>query len=70
MLELNAINKENHNDICCSNCKHFINGETYRRGCVVMVCGNENSKHYQQKRYYYHRCKDFEWEDRKMAIKK
>ena len=64
MANEKPINKGKHNDIRCSHCKHFTNSGTSRLGCAVMVCGNENSKHYQQRRCYYHRCEEFEWEDR------
>lgn len=63
MANVRPINKSNPKNIYCGHCKHFENSGTSWCGCVVMVCGNENSEYYQRQRYYYHRCKAFEWSD-------
>lgn len=63
MANKKLVNKDNPKNIYCAHCKHFANSGTSWMGCVVMVCGNKNSKHYQRQRYYYHRCKAFEWEE-------
>lgn len=62
MANKKPINKDNPKNIYCGHCKHFANSGTSWMGCIVMVCGNPNSKNYQRQRYYYHRCKAFEWE--------
>lgn len=63
MANNKPINKDNPKNIYCAHCKHFVNSGTSWLGCQVMICGNSNSKHYQRQRYYYHRCKAFEWKD-------
>ena len=63
MANKKPVNRENPKNIYCGHCKHFMNSGTSWLGCVVMVCGNPNSKNYQKQRYYYHRCKQFEWKE-------
>ncbi len=63
MANKKQVNRENPKNIYCDHCKHFKNSGTSRLGCVVMVCVNPNSKNFQKQRYYYHRCKQFEWEE-------
>ena len=50
-----TINKNNPKNIYCGHCEHF------NKGAGDDLCKNEHSKHFNLKRYYYNRCKCFEW---------
>ena len=65
MANKKPINKDNPKNIYCGHCKHFKDSERKDVfGQTRMICYNKKSKQYLCKRYYYHRCKAFEWEDK------
>ena len=63
MANKKPINKDNPKNIYCGHCKYFKDSGSKRYGQPVMICTNPDSKHHQFGRYYYNRCKSFEWED-------
>ena len=58
MANKKPINKDNPKNIYCAHCKHY----KAHPNIFMMICANPKSKHYQANRYYWHRCKAFEWE--------
>ena len=50
-MNVNPIDKTNWKNIYCAHCKHWI-------GCF---CHNEESRFFEQHRYKWNMCKDFEW---------
>ena len=62
MANTRPINKSNPKNIYCGHCEHFKEtGCKDKYGYDLDICTNEKSEHFQSKRYYYHRCKAFEW---------
>ena len=59
MANKKPINKENSKNIYCAHCKHWK--AHYSK--FKTICTNPNSQHNQAQRYYWCRCKAFEWED-------
>lgn len=55
-MKTRPINKNNPKNIYCGHCEHFKSCSTYEDQCT-----NDKSEHFNKKRYYYHRCKCFEW---------
>ncbi len=54
-MKSRPINKSNPKNVYCGHCEHF-------KPCGKDdICVNSESKHFKLKRYYYHRCKCFEW---------
>jgi hypothetical protein len=57
-MKSRPINKNNPKNIYCDHCEHFKQCGVYQSKCV-----NEKSEHYNRIRYYYNRCKSFEWKN-------
>lgn len=55
-MKSRPINKNNPKNIYCGHCEYFKSCNTFTDKCT-----NEKSGHFDQKRYYYNRCKCFEW---------
>lgn len=55
-MKTRPINKSNPKNIYCGHCEHFKSCNT-----LADKCTNEKSDHFDHKRYYYNRCKCFEW---------
>lgn len=57
-MKTRPINKNNPKNIYCDHCEYFKSC-----GLYVSKCTNEKSDHYNKLRYYYNRCKCFEWKN-------
>lgn len=55
MANKRSVDKSNPNNVYCDHCKH------YKKEWAQ--CDNPESKYYTEQRYYYHRCKEFEWKE-------
>lgn len=57
-MNTRPINKNNSKNIYCDHCEYYdkSSGDYYKYCCACV-----ESKHYQQHREYYCRCKQFEW---------
>lgn len=48
---MRTVNKDNPRNIKCEHCKYYSVG----------VCENRDSVNFNRERFYWHRCKNFEW---------
>jgi hypothetical protein len=55
-MKTRPINKNNPKNIYCGHCEHFKSCSEFTSKCT-----NDKSDRFNQMRYYYNRCKSFEW---------
>ena len=61
------INKNNPKNIYCDHCEHYKIGilvsdsDHFKTEHKVNICDCNYSKHFLEERYYWNRCKCFEW---------